>query len=95
MAFCLLCYTPILLLFVTILIKIWLDICVISRKINNNKIIMNNQEKDEIEFEIRLLKQILDFHNEFEMKLGMDYEQSIEHRLDIMEQIAELQNKLK
>lgn len=56
---------------------------------------MSNQEKEEIEFEIKLLKQILDFHNEFEMRLGMNYEQSIEHRLDIMEQIAELQNKLK
>ena len=56
---------------------------------------MNNQEKNEIEFEIKLLKQVLDFHNEFEIRLGMDYEQSIEHRLDIMEQIAELQNRLK
>ena len=56
---------------------------------------MNNQEKNEIEFEIKLLKQVLDFHNEFEIRLGMDYEQSIEHRLDIMEHIAELQNRLK
>jgi hypothetical protein len=56
---------------------------------------MTTKEKQDIEFEIKLLKQLLDFYNEFEIKLGMSYEESIEHRLDIMEKIAELQNKLK
>ncbi len=56
---------------------------------------MNNEEKELAELEIKLLIELLNFHNEFEMKLGMSYEESVEHRLDIMEKIAELQNKLK
>ena len=52
-------------------------------------------EKERLEFEIALLKKLLDFHNEFEKQTGMTEEESIEHRLDIMEQIAEIQKKLK
>ena len=56
---------------------------------------MNNEEKELVELEIKLLIELLNFHNEYEMRLGMSYEESVEHRLDIMEKIAELQNKLK
>lgn len=56
---------------------------------------MTNEEKELAELEIKLLIQLLDFHNEFEMKLGLSYQESVEHRLDIMEKIAELQNQLK
>ncbi len=54
---------------------------------------MNNEEREVAEFEIKLLIQLLDFHNEYESKLGMSYEESVEHRLDIMGKIAELQKK--
>ena len=59
----------------------------------------NEAEKQEIENEIIYLKLILDFHNQEAQKgnllYNMNEENSLNHRLDIMEKIAELEQKLK
>ena len=59
----------------------------------------NEAEKQEIENEIIYLKFILDFHNQEAQKgnllYNMNEEDSLNHRLDIMERIAELEQNLK
>ena len=59
----------------------------------------NEAEKQEIENEIMYLKFILDFHNQEAQKgnllYDMNEEDSLNHRLDVMERIAELEQKLK
>ena len=59
----------------------------------------NEAEKQEIENEIIYLKFILDFHNQEAEKdnllYGMNEEDSLNHRLDVMEKIAKLERKLK
>ena len=60
---------------------------------------LNEAKKQEIENEIIYLKFILDFHNQEAQKgnllYNMNEENSLNHRLDIMEKIAELEQKLK
>ena len=60
---------------------------------------MTEQERQEIEQMIVYLKFILDFHNQQADKgvfqYGMTKEESLEHRLDAMEEIAKLEKKLK
>ena len=60
---------------------------------------LNEAKKQEIENEIIYLKFILDFHNQEAQKgnllYNMNEEDSLNHRLDIMERIAELEQKLK
>jgi tryptophanyl-tRNA synthetase len=60
---------------------------------------MTNQERQEIEDMIVYLKFILNFHNQQAEKgnfmYGMTEAESLEHRLDAMEEIANLERKLK
>ncbi len=56
-------------------------------------------EKQEIQNEVEYLKLILEFHNQEAEKgnflYGMTEEESLEHRLDAMEKIVELEQMLK
>ena len=60
---------------------------------------LNEAEKQEIENEIIYLKFILKFHNQEAQKgnllYNMNQEDSLNHRLDVMEKIVELEQKLK
>ncbi len=57
---------------------------------------MTPEEKQELEFELQMLVKLLDLYNTYEDQIqSMTREESIEHRLDIMERIAEIQKILK
>jgi|GEM_PF-2947591 len=57
---------------------------------------MTPEEKQELEFELQMLIKLLDLYNTHEDQIqSMTREESIEHRLDIMERIAEIQKILK
>jgi hypothetical protein len=57
---------------------------------------MTPEEKQELEFELQMLIKLLDLYNTYEDQIqSMTREESIEHRLDIMERIAEIQKILK
>ena len=60
---------------------------------------MTEKEYQEIREQIFFLKQILDFHNQQAEQgrflYGMTKEESLEHRLDAMEEIANLEIKLR
>jgi hypothetical protein len=59
----------------------------------------SDAEKREIKSEIEYLKFILTFHNEEAEKgnllYGMTEDESLNHRLDVMEKIVELEQMLK
>jgi hypothetical protein len=59
----------------------------------------SDAEKQEIKSEIEYLKFILTFHNEEAEKgnllYGMTEDESLNHRLDVMEKIVELEQMLK
>lgn len=48
---------------------------------------MSEKERDELLNTLDLLKYLHTFHNEYEDKLSMSRDESIEHRLNIMEEI--------
>ncbi len=57
---------------------------------------MTPEEKQELEFELQMLIKLLDLYNTYEDQIqSMTRDESIEHRLDIMERIAEIQKILK
>lgn len=60
---------------------------------------LNDAEKQDIQNEIEYLKFILDYHNQEAEKgnllYGMTEDESLNHRLDAMERIAELKQILK
>ncbi len=60
---------------------------------------MSEKEYQEIREQIFFLKQILDFHNQQveqgRFLYGMTKEESLEYRLDAMEEIANLERKLR
>ncbi len=57
---------------------------------------MTPEEKQELEFELQMLIKLLDLYNTYEDQIqSITREESIEHRLDIMERIAEIQKILK
>ena len=60
---------------------------------------LTDAEKQEIQNEIEYLKFILDFHNQEAEKgnlmYGMTEDESLNHRLDAMEKIVQLEQTLK
>ena len=57
---------------------------------------MTPEERQELTFELQMLIKLLDLYNTYENQIqSMTREESIEHRLDIMERIAEIQQILK
>ena len=48
---------------------------------------MSQEERNELRSTLALLKYLHTFHNEYEDKLSMSHEESVEHRLNIMEEI--------
>ena len=48
---------------------------------------MSEKERDELRSTLDLLKYLHTFHNEYEDKLSMSQDESIEHRLNITEEI--------
>lgn len=56
---------------------------------------MSDAERKELEEEDRLLKQLLDFHNENEEKLSMTDEQREQHIDAILDRIWHIKERLK
>lgn len=56
---------------------------------------MSKEERNELELNLELLKYLHSFHNEYEDQLSMTSEESIEHRLNIMEEIARITRLLR
>ncbi len=57
---------------------------------------MTPEERENLAFELQMLIKLLELHNENEDKIqSMTPEESLEHRLDIMEEIARIQKRLK
>lgn len=48
---------------------------------------MSEEEREELRSTLDLLRCLHRFHNKYEGKLGMSEDESIEHRLNIMEEI--------
>ena len=48
---------------------------------------MSEKERNELRSTLELLKYLHTFHNEYEDKLSMSQDESVEHRLNIMEEI--------
>lgn len=56
---------------------------------------MSEKERDELLNTLDLLKYLHTFHNEYEDKLSMSENESVEHRLNIMEEIDRITRLLR
>ncbi len=56
---------------------------------------MSEKERNELLNTLDLLKYLHKFHNEYEDKLSMSQDESIEHRLNIMEEIDRITRLLR
>ena len=56
---------------------------------------MSEKERDELLNTLDLLKYLHRFHNEYEDKLSMSQDESVEHRLNIMEEIDRITRLLR
>lgn len=56
---------------------------------------MTNQERRELESDLELLKYLHQFHNEEEGNLSLSRDESVDHRLTIMEEIDRIMKLLK
>jgi hypothetical protein len=57
---------------------------------------MTPEERADLEFELQMLIKLLGLYNENEDKIqSMTPDETLEHRLDIMEEIARIQKRLK